>query len=174
MDPALKTNSGEHADPRTLDQRVRHRPRIALILWTASALLALGVGPWLGLARISVNLREETGFALATVLETTHQAFRTWVRGEQTSALIWAESPEIVELARELLVTDPEPATLRVTPAQRRLRGLLTREQEARGYEGFFVIGPDHVNLSSSRDINVGTVNLLAGRTEAPGLGRPF
>ena len=140
--------------------RLRRREVILL----ASTLLATTVFvalSWRAYAHIEMGRKAEMRTALQTVLETTHRAFITWARTERDSTRIWAESPEIVRLTKSLLDTRSTKDALLATSEQAAVRELLHRVQTAKGYEGFFVIAPDGNNLSSSRDENVGVINLL-------------
>ena len=133
-----------------------------LLLATTGMVVALFVvGSWFVFERIADNHRANARAALETVLDTTRQAFLTWAREERASARIWAQTPELIELTEELLRQAPTPEALLAIPQQDAVRRLLQRVQSTKGYEGFFIIAPDGISLSSSRDENIGIANLL-------------
>ena len=55
-------------------------------------MLTLGLATWWGTVRIVDDRRAEIGEALATVLETTHQAIRSWATEHRAAAEVWAEA----------------------------------------------------------------------------------
>ena len=59
-----------------------------------------------------------------------------------------------------------EAGGVSTSPAQARLRDRFAAIRALTGYEGFFIIGPDNINLASSRDINVGLTSLLTAQEE--------
>ncbi|MEE8219709.1 MAG: cache domain-containing protein, partial [bacterium] len=135
-----------------------------LVLATSLSLSVLVVAAWIAVGRIVSDSRAEMEDALTTVLEISHQGIRSWVRGEQEEALTWASSPEVVGLTQDLLAVERSQESLLAAPAQNELRSLHGRVQAAKGYEGFFIVGPGNVSLSSSRDENVGLVNLMTSQ----------
>jgi hypothetical protein len=146
-------------------KRLRRREAVLLTI-TALAVGAFVIGAWWVFERIERGHKTEMRAALQTVLETTHQAFKTWAREERAVAQIWAEAPEIVQITHVLLEQTPTKEGLLATPYQDELRSILRRVQEAKGYEGYFVISPDGISLSSSRNENIGTTNLLKDQPE--------
>jgi len=124
-------------------------------------MLTLAVASWWGTRRIVDERRAEIGEALATVLETTHQAIRSWATEHRAAAEVWAGSPEVLRLTQKLLATARTPEALRRSPAQREIRSWLRPVLQAKRYQGFFIIAPDDSSLGSARDSNIGTPNLL-------------
>ena len=133
----------------------------SLIVMTIFAMVMLVGAAWWGYSQIETNRRAEMHTSLETVLETSHEATRVWVRQELASVQTWAESGDVIRLTEELLNVPPDQTSLIAAPVTRVLRNLLSSVQAARRYEGFFIIGPNNISLSSSRDSNVGSTNLL-------------
>lgn len=121
----------------------------------------LGLGSWAVQSRIERAAREDMGEALVTVLDTTQQAMRSWFKEQTASAAIWASRPEVLQNAVELLRLPHDPESLMRAPPQAGLRAVLNPVSAARGYRGYFVVGPDNINLASSRDSNLGVPSLL-------------
>lgn len=117
---------------------------------------------WAAADRITEGQQQGMAEALSTVLGTTQQALISWARQERNSAETWASVPAVVEATKVLLRQPATQEGLLSSPAQAQIRDVLSGVLASQGYEGFFVIGPDDTSLSSSRDSNIGTRNLLA------------
>ncbi len=138
------------------------QPLNRLILLAALASVILVLVAWRVQVFIGDNHRSQQGEMLVTMLDTSHQAVRSWGRAHMATAVIWANSQEVMAHARRLLAVPREPRALVSAPEQRRLRERLQPLLDAMGYRGYFIIGPGDINLSSTRDENIGVPNLLA------------
>jgi diguanylate cyclase (GGDEF)-like protein/PAS domain S-box-containing protein len=116
--------------------------------------------------KIASNTRAEVGRSLTTVRDTTHLAVKTWFKDQKAAAVVWADDPKIRESAIQLLAIAAHQSTLLGSPAQQALRAWFRRIQTATRYQGYFIVGPNQINLASSRDQNVGVENLLVGQKE--------
>jgi len=116
---------------------------------------------WVIQNRIASNARTEVGQSLRTVLDTTHQAVKSWIKEHKATVKVWANTDEICLAAIALLAAPKNRTELLKADAQRKLRSWYKPLQKLAHYQGYFVIGPDHINLASSRDQNVGVKNLL-------------
>jgi diguanylate cyclase (GGDEF)-like protein/PAS domain S-box-containing protein len=116
--------------------------------------------------KIASNTRAEVGRSLTTVRDTTHLAVKTWFKDQNAAAVVWADDPKIRESAIQLLALSAHQSTLLGSPAQQALRAWFRRIQTATRYQGYFIVGPNQINLASSRDQNVGVENLLVGQKE--------
>ncbi len=130
----------------------------------AVACVVLVLGSWSIQSKVEAIAQDDTRNALKTVVGVTHEAVKSWVKEQQSDAEIWANNAEIRGYVAELLTTMPSPETLRAAPAQLALRIWLQPVLESKGYLGFFVVGTDNINLASTRDSNLGVLNLLAGQ----------
>ena len=135
----------------------KYSPVILLVL----AVGLMAAAAWLTLSRIEDSTREEIGKSLTTVLETSHKTVRAWIREQKAAALLWSDNEEVVKYTQELLKTPHTPEALINAPAQEELRIWLKTVFRTRGYRGFFIIGPDNINLASTRDSNIGVESLL-------------
>jgi len=134
---------------------------VALIL-----VLALLLSSWYAQIRIEDDLRNERAASLQTILETTHQALRSWYKEQTASAITWANNKRIRSLTKQLLTLPHRRATLVRAPAQAELRNLLDPVLQSRKYQGYFLLAMDGISLASSRDRNIGTPNLLKSQPE--------
>ncbi|MFQ5488767.1 MAG: PAS domain-containing protein, partial [Gammaproteobacteria bacterium] len=133
--------------------------RLILLAFIASA--AVAVVAWQVQRITADNQRRQQGEMLSALLETSHQAVNSWSRAHLATAVIWANSPELIKYAGKLLAMPAEQPNLLRSPLQRELREWLQPLIDAMGYQGYFIIGPGNMNLSSSRDENIGVSNLL-------------
>ncbi len=98
--------------------------------------------------------------SLETVLETTNTAIYSWFDTHIHTAQYWASRPEVIKLTKELVsVTASHESLLKQN--QKQARALLNPVKEAMKYEGFFIVSNEGINLSSSRNSNIGKKNLL-------------
>lgn len=128
---------------------------IAIVLCVAARITQLN---------IEKHLRDELGESLSAVLDTTRQAIESWALEEQRDAMIWGNRGRIKEEAGNLLDLPRDRQALLDSPSQAELRTRFELIMEALGYQGYFFIAPDNISIASSRDENVGTRNLLAGK----------
>ncbi|MCO7224542.1 response regulator [Pleionea sp. CnH1-48] len=103
---------------------------------------------------------------LTTVLATSHQAIRSWSEEEKKFNRIWANHPVIQKQSQLLLAQGQSPDKLVSHPAQTKIRQLLTPIIESKGYTGYFIINKNFISLSSPKNTNVGSINLLVNQKE--------
>lgn len=111
--------------------------------------------------KIAKDTVVELGQSLNAVLETSHQAVKSWIDKHKSTVSIWSHTPEIRQAATTLLAISHKQPELRASNVQAQLRSWFQPLQQATGYLGYFIIGPDNINLASSRDQNIGVENLL-------------
>lgn len=126
--------------------------------------LALGV--WAVQTNIAKSARADVGRSLTIIRDTTHQALKIWFKDQKAAAVAWADDPKIRESTARLLALSPHQSTLQDSPDQQALRAWFLRIQKVTHYQGYFVVGPNHINLASSRDQNIGVKNLLVGQED--------
>lgn len=115
--------------------------------------------------KIEAEIRSETEQSLRTVLATTRRAVASWLREHQSAAKVWANTEEVRQATKHLLSEPRTKRKLVASPIQDKLRSWLSPINIGKGYQGYFIIGPDKVNLSSSRDQNIGGLNLITSQS---------
>ena len=125
-------------------------------------ILIVVTSAWMIQNRIATDTRDRLGHSLNAVLATTHEAVKTWIRENKATASVWSDTAEIRQLVGPLLKISHSRSVLLAADAQTRLRSWFRPLQQATGYQGYFIIGPDNINIASNRDLNVGKKNLLA------------
>lgn len=95
---------------------------------------------------------------------TTQQAIKSWIKEHKAEVSIWMNTPEVYRIASELLATTHSQTALNKSKEQVRLRQWLSPLLEAKGHMDYLIIGPDYINLASSREQDVGKKNLLTSQ----------
>lgn len=104
---------------------------------------------------------ESINHNLSTVLASAHKRIGGWVEIELDSLGQLGRDPQFVSMVDTLLQVDRKPSALVNTPVQQQLRSFIESRTGLAGSFGYFIISPDHISLSSRRDTNIGTVNLI-------------
>ena len=128
------------------------------------AVLVISLGAWATLSKIKSDVRLEVGTSLTTIVKSTQQAAHTWFRQSRSDAMFWASTKEVRDLSAALLNAPRKKDVLLTLPAQSRLLAWLRPVAASKGYRGFSIVGPENINLSSSRDENIGMVNPAAAQ----------
>ncbi|MET0084680.1 MAG: PAS domain S-box protein [Sedimenticola sp.] len=138
--------------------------RQAVALLSALAIVAAGtvVSTWLMQQRYQSTLANN----LQTVLLSSDQAIRIWAREHYQTAQNFAGNLTLSWAAESLLFELREQKALLDSPEQAQLRRFFRPYLQKGQYRGFFIIGPDNISLASSRDANVGTLNLLTDQPD--------
>ena len=137
------------------------RTQKLLIFFTIIMILLIGSLAWMIQNKIVKNTEAELAQSLNTVLETSHHAVKLWFDDHKSTVSIWAHTPEVRQAASILLSISHKQSELLASNAQAQLRSWFQPLQQVTAYQGYFIIGPDNINLASSRDKNVGVENLL-------------
>ncbi|MFY9151474.1 MAG: PAS domain S-box protein [Prolixibacteraceae bacterium] len=139
-------------------KRLKKRMWLGLV----SSIIVMIIGSWVVIKKIEEQNKKDISGYLAVVLGTAQQGFHTWTERHYANTKIWAN--ETLPLARELLKVARTQKDLLASPAQTKLRALLKPFYAGHDFEGFFIIGPGNLNLASSRNQNVGIINLLSSQ----------
>ncbi|WP_194435469.1 response regulator [Vibrio fluminensis] len=104
---------------------------------------------------------ESVNHSLSSVLASAHKRIGGWVEMELNSLSQLGKDPLLVGMVENLLDVDRKPSALINAPVQQQLRELIESRSGLAGSFGFFIISPDHISLSSRRDTNIGSINLI-------------
>jgi PAS domain S-box-containing protein len=116
-------------------------------------------GAYITVQLIEQRYKDNIKSTLNAVLTTTTEAISLWKEEELRAVQNLAQEETIRKAAKALLTIEHKPGPLLAANAQKRLRRLM--KPYLNYYRGYFLIAPDNISLASSRDINVGTPNLL-------------
>ena len=138
------------------------RSRLAGMVAMSFFLAAVLAGAWSGLGTLEGQHRQQTGESLQVVVATTQELLRSWLSEESRYLERWARDPQVVAFAEQLLKIPRMRQALVSSDVQQELRAYLRERDYRPGGMGFFIIAPDHINVASMRDANIGTTNLIA------------
>jgi PAS domain S-box-containing protein len=135
--------------------------------YLSAALLTIFIIFVVFIASLALNKHKETLLlnvesSLQTVLRTTVGGLDTWVDSKKLILAQLGQNKEFVELTKELLKVNNRREALIASPLQTKIRHFFQRKQSLVGDIGFFIINPDFISISSKRDNNIGTLNLIA------------
>lgn len=104
---------------------------------------------------------ESINHSLSTVLASAHKRIVGWVDIELENLGQLGQNPQLVDLVEKLLDVERTPDALISSPLQSQLRQFVQSRTGISGSFGYFIISSDNISLSSRRDTNIGTVNLI-------------
>jgi len=119
------------------------------------------------IASLALNRHKETLLlnvesSLQTILHTTVEGLDIWVQSKKLILAQVGHNEELVRLTKELLKVDVNREQLITSPLQVKIRHFFQQQQYLVGNIGFFIINPELISISSKRDTNIGTLNLIA------------
>ena len=145
---------------RKVGSPVRGRGK-PLYLSTAGIMLVIAATAWVAGSRLETATRDQVGDEVFTVLDISHRGLEAWAEGHRQAAALWTDSAEVTSFTQALLETDLTKSALLSDPAQTSVRDHFAPVLASRAYQGYFLIDRDGLTLSSTRDENVGTPNLV-------------
>jgi len=101
---------------------------------------------------MEAEIARRVGSTLETVLNTTHEALRTWEERIRTNVAFIANSPEIrAAVEKQIRLRHARPVLIH-SDALRELRQILHPYIEQRGYSDFAIIASDGIQIASGLD----------------------
>ncbi len=125
------------------------------------------VTAWIAVSSVERQVRKETAQSLSTVLTTTHEALRIWIKSYSQHIDELAENPVVIQKTIELLELIPTKSALSSSRELKSLRNYISTQRNKIKNIGFFIISPDFINIASMRDTNLGETNLIAKQRPA-------
>lgn len=104
---------------------------------------------------------EALDYSLSTLLSTTHQRLKVWMKYEQNMLEQVGKNKELLNLVEQLLLLPEEKLALKNSPLQTQIRRFFKSRESEVGNLGFFIISPNKISLSSRRDNNIGIENVI-------------
>jgi len=124
-------------------------------------LIMLIVGSYTVVQLIEIRYQIKLRSALDSVLKTTNEALNVWSNEHRLAIQNLVKTKTVVEMTEKLLDESSTYESLKKSDAQKKLREEFFKYLESGQYRGYFIISPDNINISSSRDTNLGAQNLL-------------
>lgn len=136
----------------------------SLIITSLLTIAIFVTAAWFYQKRITLDEQLLLNKHLHSKLDRTHHALTSWAKEKKHDTQRWADEALIVQTANKLLKLKHSTAKLISSLTQKTLRQWLHPVISNTGYLGYFIIGPDNINLASSRDQNIGITTLLANQ----------
>jgi PAS domain S-box-containing protein len=130
-------------------------------------LLVVIAGAWFSLQDMEIRVRKKTGEALKVTTTSTHHLLKGWIEDEKHYIKQWATDPKLIDEIEAILRVPRTKEALIKSPVQQALRDNYKHKGKRSEDRGFFVISPDMISLASTRDTNIGTINLIAKKRPA-------
>ncbi len=130
-------------------------------------LLVVIAGAWFSLQDMEIRVRKKTGEALKVTTTSTHHLLKGWIVDEKHYIKQWATNPKLVDEVETILRVPRNKAALIKCSAQQSLRDNYKQKGKRPEDRGFFVISPDMISLASTRNTNIGSINLIAQKRPA-------
>ncbi|MDQ6992524.1 MAG: PAS domain S-box protein [Mariprofundus sp.] len=124
-------------------------------------LILMGASLWT-LQSIDDHVSNEVEQLLQSTLQANHAELTTMVSNQSKTVQFWADSQEVKNATAALLSLPVSKQRLRVARAQKELRSWLKPVLRIHGYRGYFLINKKAISVASSRDENIGVLNLLS------------
>jgi diguanylate cyclase (GGDEF)-like protein len=131
------------------------------LVFSGLFLITVLIIAWIALERIEQQTKANSREALQTVLETTQEALHIWVEQRKRNVRELASLPEVRELTKALLSEPGTGTALIASPYLERFREFMRPQLDLYSDKGFFVIGPDMINIASMRNQNLGEHSLI-------------
>lgn len=125
------------------------------------SILAIFMLTFLALDNLKEDIRDSQRENLVTVLNSTEQNIISWIENNLAQIRVESNNPRLKEHVKELLKVSVNKESLINSRIQKVLRDYFSFEQSYAFSDGYFIISPDGVNLASSRDENIGVINLI-------------
>ncbi len=113
------------------------------------------------LSNIKKDMKESIVEGLEVVLNSTNEMLEMWIEDNKKQISFEAENSHLKESVINLLKVPRNRADLLSSSALNEVREFHQNERIDVDSKGFFIITPDGVSIGSSRDENVGSINLI-------------
>ena len=131
---------------------------LGLILLIA-AISALG---WIAIEHNKDKILSEVRSNLVDVLTTTSERLNIWVEQRIFFTRQLGEDPQLVALAEQLLSVSPYKNSLLASDTLTGIRDFFDAQEDFFADIGFFIINPDRISIAATRDLTVGSLNVIA------------
>lgn len=133
------------------------------------------VGLSLLLIIISINILnysekkrfEVIDYSLQTLLSTTHQRLESWAKYEIDGLEEVANNAQLAKFVEELSKVPDSSDVLLNSSLQSKIRNFVKNHKDGLGEDGFYVVSPERINLSSHDDLYIGKENLVSQQRPA-------
>ena len=130
-------------------------------VFLAALVVFIAAASWGLVEHYTIQEKSNIEKTLLSVLNTSHASIKNQLKSQKRSAQVWASSDQVQMDVVNLTKLRLDRHVLTNSTAQKHLRQWMLPLIDIDGIRGFFVIGAGNINLASSRNTNIGAVNLL-------------
>jgi polar amino acid transport system substrate-binding protein len=138
------------------------RFRIYAIIGLSLLITMVSVLGWITLQRNKEKILADVQANLENVLNTTSERLDIWIEQRNFFMQQLGRNPELVAITERLLKVEPYRDTLPASAALTDARNFFETNKDVFGDIGFFIINPDFISIGSQRDVNLGSMNIVA------------
>ena len=138
------------------------RFRMYAIIGLSLLITVVSLLGWMAVQRNKKKILAEVQTNLVDVLTTTSERLDIWVDQRIFLMQQLGRNPELVAITEQLIGVAPHKDTLLASSALTDARNFFKTNENFFVDIGFFIINPDHISIASMRDINVGSLNIIA------------
>lgn len=124
-------------------------------------LVVVMIVAWQALERMERNLRDDQGEQLATLNHSVKESLKLWRKSRGRELHHLTDDIRLLPAAEALLEVPRNRDALLKSDALSESRNVYNYHNKDIGALGYFIIAPDGMSLASSRDVNVGSHNLI-------------
>jgi PAS domain S-box-containing protein len=140
------------------------RFRMYAVIGLSLLVTAVSVIGWLVVQHNKEKILAEWQTHLVDVLTTTSERLDIWVDQRNFYMRQLGRNPELVAITEQLLTVSPNKDTLLASSALADARNFFETNEDVFADIGFFIINSDYNSIASARDVNVGSLNVIAIR----------
>ena len=105
---------------------------------------------------------KDTKYSLQSVLSMASAGLNLWIADKKAYLGEIGTNSELVHLTEELIKKSINQGNFKSSVSQLDIRHFFQVRNKSFGETGFFIINPEGVSIASRRDVNIGTLNLIA------------
>lgn len=116
----------------------------------------------LSLNNIEKQVRKNTGDALRVVVQSTHEAHKSWIETNKNNIRQLTKNPKLIALVDQHLTVPFIRKELLDSQSLKELKTFFDIHHTRSSAFGFYIISPDNITIGSMHDDSIGTTNLIA------------
>ena len=117
---------------------------------------------WIALGVIEQQTRTNMKESLQTVLRTTQESMYIWFENRSYRLEAEAKTHKLIKLTKAQLAIPHDYDSLVKSTVLHEIRLFFEPKLEKHGDLGIFIIAPDLTSIASMRDMNIGSMNIIA------------
>ncbi len=141
--------------------RYKKKHFINLILFCAFLIVAIVLGSSM-LSHIRTQTLQMKSESLTAILKTNQENMHLWLNNIFSNVKAWASERQLEQMVEKCLTQPETRQELLTGKPLKELRKFFAPRLRSGGFNGFFIIAPDFINIGSMRDANIGAFSLIA------------